>query len=98
MELTVTLEIKPYAYEFKGRTVKALNAYVNGEYLTGVGFVTEPFLEQALIELAKETAIEGISNVKLKIKTPKKLPLQVQSELYHKYMYDGLFKDITFLT
>jgi len=98
MELTVTLEIKQETYEHKGRTVQELNAYVNGEYLTGVGFVTIPFLEKALTELARETVIEGISNLTLKIKTPKKLPLEVQSGLYHKYMYDEVFKDIIFLT
>ena len=100
MELTVTLEIKQETYEYKGRSVEVLNAYVSGEYLTGMGFATVPFLEQALVELTKEIVLEGIdnNNVTVKIKTPKKLLLGVQGGVYFKFLHDEVFKDIIFLT
>ncbi|MED3880580.1 hypothetical protein [Priestia megaterium] len=99
MELTVNLEIKQGTYEYEGRTVQVLNGYFNGEQMEGlVGYLTIPLLEKSLMALTEDLFIEGIMNATIKIKTPNKLPLQVQSGLYNKFMYDEVFKDIIFLT
>lgn len=98
MELTAILEIKQEAYEYEGRTLQVLNTYFNGEQMEGlVGFLTIPLLERSLMVLTDHLLTEGIMNPTIKIKTPNKLPLEVQSGLYNKFMYDELFKDIIFL-